>query len=98
MTKFRRLSNKTFKLIELVQQNTPIYDICSENYKDRVLLGNIFDKIARQLEIKGMACKLKVYFIIQYISNLWTFIYVKTSIKCIFHVLRPLSVERRPTK
>ena len=36
MAKFRRLSKKeTFKLIELVQQNTPIYDICSENYKDR---------------------------------------------------------------
>ena len=36
MAKLRRLSKKeTFKLIELVQQNTPIIDICSENYKDR---------------------------------------------------------------
>ena len=55
MTQFRRLSKKEkFKLIELVPQNPPIYDKCSENYKGRVLLGNIFDKIARQLEIKGM--------------------------------------------
>ena len=61
MAKFRRLSKKqTFKLIELVQQNTPIYDIFSENYKDRVLLGNIFDKIARQLEIKGKTGELKI--------------------------------------
>ena len=36
MAKFRSLCKKeTFKLIELVQQNTPIYDICTENYKDR---------------------------------------------------------------
>ena len=63
MAKFRKPSKKeTFKLMELVQQNTSIYDICSENYKDRVLLGNSFDKLARQLEIKGMACKLKIYY------------------------------------
>ena len=68
MTKFRRLSKKeTFKLIELVQQNPPIYDKCSESYKGRVLLGNILDKIARQLEIKGMTGKLKLYFTIEYL-------------------------------
>ena len=62
MATFKRLSKReTFKLIELVQQNTPIYDICSENYKDRVLLGNMFDKISRQLEINRMTCKLKIY-------------------------------------
>ena len=61
MAKFRRLSKKqTFKLIELVQQNPP------ENYKDRVLLGNIFDKIARQLEIKGKTGELKINFTIEY--------------------------------
>ena len=70
MAKFQSLStNLTFKFIELVQQNPPIYDKCSENYKDRILFGNIFDKIAKQLEIEGMTGKLKIYCIIQYLSN-----------------------------
>ena len=65
MAKFRRLSNKeTFKLIELVQQNTPIYDICSENYKDRVLLGNLFDNLRRSFRIlsNAAATELEIFF------------------------------------
>ena len=85
MAKFRRLSKKeTFKLIELVQQNPPIYDKCSENYKGRVLLGNIFDKIARQLEIKGMTGKLKMHCIIH--------IYIESVNLCCIRRIQNISI------
>ena len=63
MAKFRRLSEReTFKSIELVQEYPPIHDITSDKYKDGVIIGNIYDKIAIQLEIKGITGKFKFYY------------------------------------
>ena len=56
---FRRLSKiETVRLIESVQQHPALFDINSKDYRDRSLVSNIYEKIAKNMNIAGITGKV----------------------------------------
>ena len=56
---FRPLSKiETVRLIETVQQHPALFDKNSNDYRDRSLVSNIYETIAKNLNIVGVTCKV----------------------------------------
>ena len=64
---------QTEKLINLVREHQCLYDQASNGYRDKILTGNIFKKIARKMEIpnfKGKQEFISANIFLKYINPL----------------------------
>ena len=81
MSKFRRLTKEeNFKFIEMVQAYPPLYDGKLTAYKDKGLTANIYENIASEIGIDGIAGIILFLFFYRmtspsYFVHFWLYVY-----------------------
>ena len=48
------------ELIGLIREHPGLYDQTSKKYKDQIWTRNVWEKIAKKLDVEGMTCEYTV--------------------------------------